>query len=212
MSASTKKYYAYMRVSKSHQTHQRQEDAVKAYAKKHDIKYTTIFEDKATRANFSREQYQVMKDIVKPGDEIVVKELDRFGGDYELIRKELYYFQEMGVIVTILDIPSFNIDDPTLKKVITNIVIDLMGYIAQKELEKTKRRIREGMASSKKRGVKMGRPEFNVKDLPKDFNKYYKMYKNKDIKSVEFQKLLGCGKTTLYRWIGLYEEHIKKSK
>lgn len=209
---STKKYYAYMRVSKSHQTHQRQEDALKSYAKEKKITYTAIFEDKATRANFSREQYQIMKSLLKPGDEIVVKELDRFGGDYELIRKELNDFHNMDVIVTILDIPSFNIDDPTLKKLLNNMVIDLMGYIAQKELEKTKRRIREGMQASKKRGVKMGRPEFEVKDLPKDFRKYYKMYKNGEIKAVEFQKLIGTGKTTFYRWIKLYEKFLSENK
>lgn len=195
--------YGYVRVSTKEQNIDRQLEALKEYAKQQGLKYNTIFEDKATGKNFDRPQYQAMKVILKAGDVLVIKELDRLGRNYEEIKKELAELQLKGVKVRILDLPMFNTDDETLSSLLNNLVVELLSYIAQKEREKIQARVKEGLQQAKIKGIKLGRPE---RKLPKDFEKYYKKWNNKEITAVEFAKLLGISRATLYRYIQFYEK------
>ncbi|KNY27624.1 helix-turn-helix domain-containing protein [Pseudobacteroides cellulosolvens] len=66
--------------------------------------------------------------------------------------------------------------------------------------------VREGIEKAKKFGTKsgiaIGRPQ---RTLPKDFEKYYIRWKQKEIKATEFAKLVGLSRATLYRYINEYE-------
>lgn len=197
-------YYGYVRVSSREQNEGRQIDALKKYEVEKGVTFETIFIDKASGKNFERLQYKVLKKIALPGDVIVIKELDRLGRneDYEEIKKELIYFNNRNIKVVILDLPVFNIDDPSLNKLLNNLVIELLSYIAHKEREKIIQRVKEGLKRAKQQGKTLGRPK---RTLPKEFEKYYLKWKCKEINGVEFAKLLNISRTTLYRYIELYK-------
>ena len=76
------------------------------------------------------------------------------------------------------------------------------SYIADKEREKIQCRVIEGLKNAKDKGLKLGR---FTKSLPKEFNKYYSKWKNKEVTGVEFAKLLNISRATLYRHIKEYE-------
>ena len=196
-------YYGYVRVSSREQNEGRQIDALKKYEVDKRVTFETIFIDKASGKNFERLQYKALKKLVLPGDVIVIKELDRLGRneDYEEIKKELIYFNNRNIKVVILDLPVFNIDDPSLNKLLNNLVIELLSYIAHKEREKIIQRVNEGLKRAKQQGKKLGRPK---RTLPKEFEKYYIKWQSKEINGVEFAKLLNISRTTLYRYIKLY--------
>lgn len=197
--------YGYVRVSTKEQNEGRQLEALKEYAKEMNFEYEGIFIDKASGASFDRQQYRSMMKVIRPGDKLVIKELDRLGrnDNYEDIKKELSNFDLLGVKVIILDLPVFNVDDPALNKLLNNLIIELLSYIATKERLKIKVRVKEGLARAKNEGVKLGRPPVK---LSKDFQKYYDMWKFEKINATEFAKLLGVSRTTLYKYIKQYEE------
>ncbi len=194
--------YAYIRVSTKEQNTDRQHEAIKEYAKANSLKYKAIFEDKSSGKNFDRPQYQALKETVKTGDTIIIKELDRLGRNYEEIKQELAEYSLKKVKVIILDLPQLNVEDTTLSSLLNNLVIELLSYIAQKEREKIHSRVMEGLQNAKEKGVRLGRPE---RTLPKDFEKYYKKWKAGEITAVEFSKLLNISRATLYRYIKEYE-------
>ena len=196
------KIYAYIRVSTKEQNTDRQHEALKEYADANNIKYDAAFEDKASGKNFDRPQYNALKETVKQGDTIVIKELDRLGRNFMETPKELQYFFEHGVRVIILDTPLINTGDDKLDYTINNMLIGFLSYIADKEREKIQSRVKEGLKNAKEKGVKLGRPE---RTLPKDFDKYYSKWKNKDITAIEFARLLNVSRATLYRYINEYE-------
>lgn len=66
--------YFYARVSTKEQNLERQIVAAKEYGA-----IDKVFADKQSGKNFERPQYQNLKAIVKTGDEVVIKELDRLG-------------------------------------------------------------------------------------------------------------------------------------
>lgn len=194
--------YGYIRVSTKEQNTARQHEALKQYSKENKINYDAIFEDKVSGKSFDRPQYQAMKEVLRTGDTLIIKELDRLGRNYEEIKQELAEFNLKKVKVRILDLPVLNVEDETLSNLLNNLVVELLSYIAQKEREKIVSRVNEGLANAKANGVKLGRPE---RSLPKDFEKYYRRWSNKEINGVEFAKMLEVSRATLYRYIKEYE-------
>lgn len=197
------KVYGYVRVSTGEQNTARQYEALKDYEVKNGIKFNKIFEDKKSGKNFDRTDYQLMKEVIKKGDTLVVKELDRLGRNYEEIKKELQELKDKGVKVAILDLPMLQgINDELLYAVLQDMIIGIMGYVAQKEREKIQTRVKEGLERAKAEGKELGRPKMK---LPASFDKYYRQWKDNKINQDEFAKLLEVSRMTVYRYIKFYE-------
>lgn len=197
--------YGYARVSSKTQNVDRQLQELEQYSKKNKVHYEKVFIDYLSGASFNRKEYQDLMKTIRPGDRIVVKELDRLGrtNDYTEIVNELRVLREKDIDVVILDLPTFNIEDKALKDLLTNITIELFSYVASKEREKIRSRVKEGMENARKQGKSIGRPPVK---LPKDFNKYYVMWKQDIISVVEFSKLLDVSRSTVYRYIKVHED------
>ena len=138
--------YFLARVSSKEQSLARQ---LKIARDRFDIPDENVFCDKMTGSSFDRPQYKRLKETVKAGDEVIVKEFDRFGRDKDEMKRELQWFKEKGVIVRILDIPTTLIDfqDQTwVLEMVNNILIEVLGAVAEQERKKTKQRQAEGIA------------------------------------------------------------------
>ena len=165
------------RVSSKEQNLARQ---LKVAREKFDIPDENVYCDKITGSSFDRPQYNALKAIVQEGDEVIVKEFDRFGRNKDEMKRELEWFKQKGVIVRILDIPTTLIDfkDQTwVLEMVNNILIEVLGAVAEQERKKTKQRQAEGIAAmpvvdgkrvSVKTGRGFGRPaEGSVDRLPR---------------------------------------------
>ena len=125
--------YFLARVSSKEQSLARQ---LKIARDRFDIPDENVFCDKMTGSSFDRPQYKRLKETVKAGDEVIVKEFDRFGRDKDEMKRELQWFKEKGVIVRILDIPTTLIDfqDQTwVLEMVNNILIEVLGAVAEQE-------------------------------------------------------------------------------
>ena len=202
--------YVYYRVSTAKQDSERQKQAIDKYVKDNNIEITAVFEDRASGKSFDRPQYQALKQTLKRGDTLIVKELDRFGRNYDEIKDEWHEFTNDGVSIVVVDNPLLSTSGKSdlEAKLISNLVFEIFSYTAQKEREKINQRVYEGMEKAKligtKSGKPIGRPE-RKDTIPKEFGKYYKRWINKEITGVEFAKLVGFSRMTLYRYIHEYE-------
>ncbi len=95
--------YGYARVSSREQNEDRQLEALIKFG----VPEQNIIIDKASGKDTEREGYQYLKrQILRKGDTLVIKELDRLSRNKVDIKRELEQFKEMGVRVKILDIPT----------------------------------------------------------------------------------------------------------
>ena len=147
-----------------------------AEAEKYGIPKENVFCDKITGRKTERPEYDRLKSLVQKGDEVYFKELDRIGRAKYLIKEELEWFKEKGVIVRILDVPTTLMDIPEgqewVFEMVHNILIEVLGSLAEQEWNKTKQRREEGIAAmptdengrkiSSKTGRGFGRPEIEV--------------------------------------------------
>lgn len=189
------KTFAYIRVSTREQNENRQLDSLQG------LKVDEIIVEKASGKNFvGREKYQEMKSKLRAGDLIVVKSIDRFGRNYSQICKEWESITNMGVDIQVLDMPILNTrnnQNGLTGRLITDIVLKLLGYVAERERENIKTRQAEGIASAKSRGVKFGRP---TSELPKDFIRCYELYKQGLIKVKDVMSMCNIAKSTFYKY------------
>lgn len=194
------KTFAYIRVSTREQKEDRQIDSLNG------LKVDEIIVEKASGKNFvGREKYQQMKAQLRNGDLVIVKSIDRFGRNYKQICNEWESLVNMGVDIQVLDMPILNTRDNQnglTGRLITDIVLKLLGYVAERERDNIKTRQAEGIASAKSRGVKFGRPKT---ELPKDFLRAYELYQNGLIKVKDVMSMCNIAKSTFYK----YAESIK---
>ena len=138
-----KMVYFYARVSTREQSLARQTDAAKQFRA-----VDKVFCDKQSGKNFERENYTALKKTVCPGDEVIVKELDRLGRNKEEMKREIAWFKENGVTLRILDIPTTLIDfggQEWVRDMVNNVLIEVLGAVAEQERNKTLARQREGL-------------------------------------------------------------------
>lgn len=198
--------YATIRVSTKDQNIARQIVAVKEY--RPDLSDKNIYIDKQSGKNFERTEYQKLKVVLQPGDELIVKELDRLGRNKKEIQSELAWFKEHGVMVRILDVPTTLNEYPEgqewVMEMVNNILIEVLGVIAEQERNKILKRQKEGIAAmpvidGKKVSTKTGRAMGNPgKDL-KEFSKFFEKTKKGELSVVESCRQLGISRTHWYR-------------
>lgn len=141
------KYFA-IRVSSKDQNFARQLAEAKKYA---DIPKENVFCDKVSGRKKDRPEYDRMKSLLKKGDEVYFTELDRVGREKHLIKEELQWFKDRGVVVRILNVPTTLIEFPEgqewVLEMVNNVLIEVMGTIAEQEWKKIKERREAGMAA-----------------------------------------------------------------
>lgn len=204
--------FAYARVSTDEQETERQKQAIKEYCP--EIEEKDIFIDKATGKNFDRPSYQLMKSIIERVSteenqvELIIEEFDRLGRNKQQIQEELRWFKEHRTRVRILNLPTTLVDVPgdssCLLEMVQNILIEVMGTIAEEELRMRKKRQMEGIEIARQQGKYRGRKPVQIEE--KAFLDKYARWRKGEITAAEAMRLLGVKANTFYRRVALYEE------
>lgn len=205
-------YYGYHRTSTKEQHLDRGIIEISDFCKKQNFNLKKIYTDQLSGKTFDRPRYKVLKEeILRPGDVLIITEIDRLGRDKKAILKELEYFKEKNIRVMILELPSTLIDFSYLEdemaalfvEMITNMLIELYASLAQAELQKKKKRQREGLDAKKLRGEwdEMGRPRRMSLDR---FGAYFDEVMDGAMKPTEVMRKLDLKKSTYYKYANEY--------
>lgn len=141
--------YGYARVSSRDQNEQRQLTSLSAAG------CEQIFVDKCSGKNFDRPEWLHLLDLLQSGDLLIIHSIDRMGRSYDdILQQWRKITHEIGADIKILDMPLLDTTNHTdlTGHLISDIVLQLLGYVAQKERESIKQRQREGIAIAKAAG------------------------------------------------------------
>ena len=189
--------YGYARVSSREQNEDRQYEALTKFG----VPPENIIIDKCSGKDTEREGYQYLKrQILRASDTLVIKELDRLSRNKADIKRELEEFKDKGIRVKILDIPTTLTDFPKeqawVMDMINNILIEVLGSIAENERNKIRSRQREGIEAAKKKNVRFGRPP---KSLPEEWREILAEVRCGNKKPVEAIRELGISRSYFYK-------------
>lgn len=189
------KRFGYIRVSSSDQNEDRQVETMK----KAGINERDIFVEKLSGKNFDRPKYQLLKQLLREGDELVFDSITRMGRSMHHILKEYEWFVENGVQLKFIKEPMINTSndqDDIIKTAIQKVILTILAAFAEKERVDSKIRQAEGIEAAKTKGKHLGRPKYEI--TPK-FEEAFHKWKIKEITAVEAMKLAEVSKTTFYR-------------
>ncbi len=195
------KIVGYVRVSSKDQNIDRQMKEMQGLG----ISEKYIYIDKESGKDFNRIGYQYMKKSLEQGDLLVIKSLDRFGRNYEDIMSEWNDITKgIKADIRVLDMPLLDTTQhkDLLGTFISDLVLQVLSFVAHKERDSIKQRQAEGIAVAQAKGVKFGRPEIEIDDK---FIVAYKQWKAAEVTAVKAMELAKMTKATFYRKVKGYE-------
>lgn len=194
----TRTYY-YARVSSKEQNLDRQIAAFKALG----ADDRDIITDKESGKDFNRTGYTALKNaMLRKGDTLVVKSLDRLSRNKSDIKNELLFFKDNGIRLKVIDLPTTMMDLPIgqewVFEMVNNILIEVLGTIAEQERQTIRQRQAEGIAEAKRQGKHLGRPSI---EFPDNWNTVYISWKSGDITAKEAMIQTNTKRTSFYKLV-----------
>lgn len=190
--------YAYARVSSKDQNEERQLKAFEELG----IDERDIFIDKQSGKDFdNREQYQIMKRMLRENDILVIKSIDRLGRNYNMIIDEWRDItKNIKADIKVIDMPILDTSNnkELLGNVISDIVLGLLSYVAEQERTFIKQRQKEGIIIAKNKGIKLGRPKILK---PINFDYIADKWRNNEITTQQALEELNLKPNTFYNFI-----------
>ena len=195
--------YGYVRVSSVTQNIERQlEEMIKF-----NVLMKNIYIDKQSGKDFNRTNYQKLRKKLKKDDLLIIKSIDRLGRNYDMIIKEWSYLtKEIECDIYVIDFPLLDtrVDASNLMgKFISDIVLQILSFVAQNEREMIRQRQAEGIKIAKEKGIHLGRPKYI---LPNNFNNIAYLYINKKISYIEAIKKTKMRRSTFFKYINQYKK------
>lgn len=196
--------YYYARVSSKDQNLDRQLAAFKALG----ASERDIITDKESGKDLDRVGYQALKNaILRRSDTLVIKSLDRLSRNKADIHNELQYFKDNGIRVKVIDLPTTMMDLPEgqqwVFEMVSNILIEVLGTIAEQERATIKQRQAEGIAAAKAQGRKLGRPALT---FPDNWEAVYNAWKAGEITAKRAMELTDTKRTSFYKLVQISEQ------
>lgn len=194
--------YSYIRVSASDQNEGRQLKAMREVP----VPEKNIFVDKQSGKDFDRPQYKRLVKKLKPGDLLYVLSIDRLGRNYEEIQNQWRVLtREKGADIVVLDMPLLDTrrGKDLVGTFLSDIVLQVLSFVAQNERESIRKRQAEGIAAAKAQGVHLGRP---VKREPENFCQIVEQWSRHLLSSEEAAALCGMSRATFYRHAREYKK------
>ena len=187
--------YAYIRVSTKQQKIDRQYEEIKAL----DIDDKNIYIDKESGKDFDRTNYKKLIKKLKKEDLLIIKSIDRLGRNYHMILDEWARItKNIEADIKVLDMPLLDTrikNGNLVGKFISDIVLQVLSFVAENERNNIKERQAEGIRIAKEKGVRFGRPKIST---PSNTNEILDQYINHEITNIEAAKLIAVSRGTFF--------------
>lgn len=188
--------YGYVRVSSKEQNPDRQLYALVEKG----IHKSNIYIDYESGKDFNRPSYKKLLGALQPEDCVVIKSIDRLGRNYsDILEQWRIITKEKQADVEVIDMPLLNTDsekDGLTGKLISDLVLQILAYVAETEREFIKQRQKEGINAAKSRGAKFGRPK---KDVTDRFGVAHQKWISGELSSREAADYADMSHSTFYR-------------
>ena len=193
------KIFYYARVSSKEQNLDRQIEAFKKLG----ADEREIICDKESGKDLKRTGYQALKNtLLRSGDTLIVKSLDRLSRNKSDIKNELQYFKDNNIRLKVIDLPTTMMDLPEgqewVFEMVNNILIEVLGTIAEQERQTIRQRQREGIDAAKAAGKYLGRPKVT---LPDNWDEIILEWRSKKITARKAMELSGISKSAFYKLV-----------
>lgn len=179
------KTVGYIRVSTLQQNANRQLEGVKL---------DKVFIDQASGKDLKRPQLAAMLDFIREGDTVIVHSMDRLARNVSDLKRVVSQCTQNQIAIQFLkEGLTFTGEDSPM----SNLLLSVMGEIAEFERALIRERQAEGIALAQKKGLYTGRKKALSSQQVEYIKKGIAAYKKKS----DIAKELGVSRETVYRYL-----------
>ena len=195
--------YGYCRVSSRDQNLDRQLIAMEQAG----IERKYVICDKESGKDFFRPEWLKLRSKLKKGDTLTIMSLDRLGRNYDEVLRQWRMLTEKDIGIVVLDMPILNTakDRDLTGRLIADIVLQLLAYVAETERAYIKKRQREGIDAAMARGVRFGKPPG---PLPEGFAEMITRLSDGELTMTAAAEELGIPRSSLYHYIKRWRREV----
>ena len=193
--------YLYMRCStnETKQSLQRQEK----FGRDNNIPESNWYREYASGAKEDRVELGRVLDILKENDELYIIDASRLTRSMKHLLSILDIAKERKIKLVMGD---FVLDCTGTLSLLTQGQILMLGLLNEMQRLMIVEAVNEGLAASRERGIIGGRPKTTKDNIPEIFYRYYPMYKSNQINKVEFSRITGLARSSIYKYIDIVEK------
>lgn len=164
---------------------------------------STIFMEYESGTKINRPELLKMLSIVKEGDTIVTTEISRITRSTKQLCDiiEMVKAKQLKLMVKnsiTIDCTAGNNIDP-----MTKAFLQMAGVFAELERDMICSRVQSGINNARAKGVKLGRPQKTIDDIPDNVKKFFEKYKTGEFTKTEYARLCGISRPTLDKYISI---------
>ena len=152
-----------------------------------------------------KDQQKAMFTQAQAGDTIITLEVPRLARSTQQLCEIIDLVREKHLRLVIVGSITLDCRDGQADPM-SEAFLQMAGVFSQLELAMIRSRVRSGMANAKAKGVKIGRPQVTIDDLPNGFLKHYPAYKSGKLNLSEFARVCDLSRTTVYKYLSLLEK------
>lgn len=189
--------YGYIRVSTKEQNEDRQWLSMREYG----VPEENVYVDRQSGKDFDRPGYRQVLEVLSENDILVIKSIDRLGRHFdELLEQWRVITVEKKAGIIVLDLPILNVgvENDLLGKVVAQLMLTLMSYMAETERTNIRQRQAEGIAAARLKGVHLGR---KPKEIPEEFESVKILWEAGTCTTTAAAKRLGVDSHTFKKWV-----------
>ena len=152
-----------------------------------------------------KDQQREMFNQAQAGDTIITLEVPRLARSTQQLCEIIDLVREKHLRLVIVGSITLDCRDGQADPM-SEAFLQMAGVFSQLELAMIRSRVRSGMANAKAKGVKIGRPQVTIDDLPNGFLRHYPAYKAGKLNLSEFARVCDLSRTTVYKYLSLLEK------
>ena len=163
------KIFNYIRVSTKEQNEGRQIEAMAQWNEVNGVTNAIELIDKCSGTNTDRPNLQMLLKVVGEGDLVVIKSIDRLSRNYKECKQLWEQITSKGADIVVIDMPLLDTRQykDLLGSFISDLILSVLGYVAQQETDFRKQRQMEGIECMKEvDGKKIISSKININIMP----------------------------------------------
>ena len=207
------KVFNYIRISGRDQNESRQVEAMKDWNEANGVTNAIELIDKCSGTNTDRPNLQMLLKVVGENDLVVIKSIDRLSRNYKECKQLWEEITGKGADIVVIDMPLLDTRQykDLLGNFISDLILSVLGYVAQQETDFRKQRQMEGIQCMKevngKKIGKTGRPTGRpIATYPANWKEVYTKWQNGEITATRGMELTGLKRNTFYKLANEYKE------
>jgi len=149
-----------------------------------------------------KSQQQLMFQTASAGDTIITLEVPRLARSAQQLCEIIDTIRDKRLRLVIVGSITLDCRDGQADPM-SEAFLQMAGVFSQLELAMIRSRVRSGMANAKAKGVKIGRPQLSIEDIPSSFLRHYPAYKSGQLNVSELARVCGISRTTVYKYLNV---------